>query len=216
MADVSRETPPAPPSARTVFGAALPVAEGYAHLLAADGVVRGLIGPREVPRLWERHLVNCAVLAEAIDEGRRVGDLGSGAGLPGLVLALLRADLEITLVEPLLRRTSFLDQAVTALSLGNVEVVRARAEQLHGRRTFDIVTARALAPLDRLLGWAMPLVEPGGALLAMKGATVAEEVEHASAAGLLRGYTVSIQQYGADVINPPTTALRVETVRTGR
>lgn len=154
--------------------------ELYADLLATDGVIRGLIGPREVARLWERHLLNCATLADLIPAGADVCDLGSGAGLPGIVLGILRTDVRVTLVEPLLRRTSFLDAAVFALELDRVEVVRGRAESLHGRRTFDVVTARALAPLSRLVPWAMPLVAPGGELLALKGRSAAQEVGDAA------------------------------------
>jgi 16S rRNA (guanine527-N7)-methyltransferase len=157
----------------------LPAAVAYADLLATDGVVRGLIGPREAPRLWDRHLLNCAVLGEAIPEGSTVCDIGSGAGLPGLVVAIARPDLSVTLVEPLLRRTTFLDEVAAALSLANVEVVRGRADALHGSRTFDVVTSRAVAPLDRLLEWSMPLVAPTGALVAMKGSRVVEEIDQA-------------------------------------
>ena len=157
--------------------ARLPLAEAYAGWLADAGTVRGLIGPREVPRLWERHLLNCAVLADAIPEGSVVCDLGSGAGLPGLVLAIARPDLRVTLVEPLLRRTTFLDEVVADLGLGSVEVLRGRAEDLHGERTFDVVTSRAVAPLERLLAWSMPLVAPDGALVAMKGSSIGAEIE---------------------------------------
>lgn len=157
----------------------LPLAERYAELLATDGVVRGLIGPREAPRLWDRHLVNCALLTELIPEGATVCDIGSGAGLPGLVLAIARADLRVTLVEPLLRRTTFLEEVVAQLGLDAVEVVRGRAEALHGQRRFAVVTSRAVAPLDRLLGWSMPLVEPAGMLVAMKGSSVPDEIEAA-------------------------------------
>src|SRR4051812_26987441 len=161
MSEVSRETPSAPEVARRVFPSArLPLAERYAELLATDGVVRGLIGPREAPRLWDRHLVNCALLGELLPEGATVCDIGSGAGLPGLVLAIARPDLSMTLVEPLLRRTTFLEEVAASLELTNVEVVRGRADALHGERTFDVVTSRAVAPLDRLLGWSMPLVSP--------------------------------------------------------
>ena len=161
----------------------LALAERYAAWLADDGVVRGLIGPREAPRLWERHLLNCAVLGEAVPAGARVADLGSGAGLPGLVLAIARPDVHVTLVEPLLRRTTFLEEVCADLAphgLDNVSVVRGRAEALHGERTFDVVTARALAPLERLLGWGMPLVAPHGALVAMKGSSAGEEIEAAA------------------------------------
>jgi len=183
---VSRETgPPPPESAGRLFPAdRLPLAAAYAGWLADAGTVRGLIGPREVPRLWERHLLNCAALASAVPVDASVVDLGSGAGLPGLVLAIARPDLDVTLVEPLLRRTTFLEQAVEELGLSKVHVLRDRAEGLHGRRRFDVVTARALAPLERLLGWAMPLVAPRGCLLAMKGSSAASEV--AAAASALR------------------------------
>jgi 16S rRNA (guanine527-N7)-methyltransferase len=194
-----------------VFSHALPLAEAYAALLADDGVVRGLIGPREAPRLWERHLVNCALLGEAVPQGADVCDIGSGAGLPGLVLAIARPDLQVTLVEPLLRRTTFLDEVVERLDLGNVEVLRARAEELHGRRDFAVVTSRAVAPLGRLLDWSMPLVRQGGALLAMKGATASDEV--AAATKELRRHqagSVEVLTFGAGVIDPPTTVIRVE------
>ncbi|WP_376707657.1 16S rRNA (guanine(527)-N(7))-methyltransferase RsmG [Nocardioides alcanivorans] len=136
------------------------LAERYAAWLADAGTVRGLIGPREVPRLWERHLVNCAVLADAIPEGVRVCDIGSGAGLPGLVLAIVRPDLDITLVEPLLRRTTFLTEVVDDLGLDQVTVWRGRADEFAEKHAFDVVTSRAVAPLDRLLTWSMPLVSP--------------------------------------------------------
>ncbi len=152
------------------------LAERYAELLATDGVVRGLIGPREAPRLWERHLLNCAALGEVIPEGATVCDIGSGAGLPGLVLAIARPDVVMTLVEPLLRRTTFLDEVVADLGLDTVTVERGRADALHGMAQFDVVTSRAVAPLGRLLEWSMPLVAPKGALVAMKGRTASDEV----------------------------------------
>lgn len=208
---VSRETPSAPDVARRVFSSRFALAERYADLLATDGVLRGLIGPREVPRLWERHLVNCALLGKAIPEGLDVCDIGTGAGLPGLVLALDRPDLTLTLVEPLLRRTTFLDEAVTALKLDNVEVVRARAEELHGVRDFSVVTSRAVAPLDRLLSWSMPLVRQGGALVAMKGSSAADEVRAAHKALSRYGAgEVTVATYGEELIDPPTTVVRVE------
>ena len=212
--DVSRETPSAPDVARRVFSDSLPLAERYAGLLATDGVLRGLIGPREVPRLWERHLVNCALLGEAIPKEADVCDIGTGAGLPGLVLALARPDLALTLVEPLLRRTTFLEEVVLTLGLANVEVVRARAEELHGTRAFSVVTSRAVAPLDRLLDWSMPLVRKGGWLMAMKGSSVHEEVESSAQALARHGAgSVRVTTHGGDVIDPPTTVLRVEATR---
>lgn len=178
---VSRETPPVPDVARGVFPPErLLLAERYAALLATDGVTRGLIGPREAPRLWERHLVNCALLSEVLPAGATVCDVGAGAGLPGLVLAIARPDLRVTLVEPLLRRTSFLGEVVADLGLDNVEVVRGRADALHGRRSFDVVTSRAVAPLPRLLEWCMPLVAPQGAMVAMKGSSLTSEIKEAA------------------------------------
>ena len=180
--DVSRETPSAPELARGAFPSdRMALVERYAELLSTEGVVRGLIGPREAPRLWDRHLVNCALLADLIPHGASVCDIGSGAGLPGLVLALARPDLQVTLVEPLLRRTTFLEEVAGELHLANVEVVRGRAESVHGQRQFEVVTSRAVAPLDRLLGWSMPLVAPQGALVAMKGSSIGEEIESARA-----------------------------------
>ena len=178
--NVSRETPPVPDAARGAFPSdRFPLAQRYAELLATAGVERGLIGPREAPRLWERHLLNCLALSSAVPEGASVVDLGSGAGLPGLVLAIGRPDLSVTLVEPLLRRTTYLNEVVAELRLDNTTVVRGKAEVLHGVERFDVVTARALAPLDRLLGWAMPLVATDGVLLAMKGSSAADEVRAA-------------------------------------
>ena len=181
MTDVSRETPSTPEAARRAFSSErLPLAERYVELLATAGVERGLIGPREGPKLWDRHVLNCLALTSLVAPGATVADLGSGAGLPGLVLAIGRPDLTVTLVEPLQRRTIFLDEVVDELGLVGVRVVRGRAEELHGSDRFDVVTARALAPLDRLVGWGMPLVEPTGALLAMKGSSAAEEIKAAA------------------------------------
>ena len=204
-------SPPTPASARIVFpGDRLPLAKRYAGFLATDGVVRGLIGPREGPRLWERHLLNCAVLGELVPADATVCDIGSGAGLPGLVLAIARPDLRVTLVEPLLRRTTFLDEVIAELGLGNVEVHRSRAEDLHGARTFDIVTSRAVAPLERLLGWSMPLVGPDGALAAMKGSSAAEEIQAATKALRKLGCAPpEIHVLGEDLTDSPTTAIRV-------
>ncbi|MDT5042469.1 MAG: rRNA (guanine527-N7)-methyltransferase [Actinoplanes sp.] len=200
-------------AAEQVFGVRLPLAIAYAELLVTDGVVRGLIGPREAPRIWERHLVNCGVISEIIPIGASVVDVGSGAGLPGIVLAVARPDLTITLVEPLARRTAFLTEAVTKLSLGaTVTVVRGRAEEIAGGEVAaaDIVTARAVAPLDRLAGWCLPLAAVGGRLLALKGTSAADEVvEHRQAIERLGGSDPVVRLCGAGVIDPPTTVVEI-------
>ncbi len=195
----------------------LPLAERYAAWLATEGVVRGLIGPREAPRLWERHLLNCAVLGELIEVDATVADVGSGAGLPGLVLAIARPDLRITLVEPLLRRTRFLEEVVSDLDLGErVEVHRGRAEELAGGRTFGVVTARAVAPLEKLAGWCLPLVAPHGALVAMKGASAREEATAAGPALARLGCSPpEVVALGAGVLSEPTWAVRVLRPETG-
>lgn len=179
-ASVSRETPPHPSEgAAALFGDRLDLAVRYCDLLADAGVTRGLIGPREVPRLWDRHLVNCGLLTEGLAAGETVCDVGSGAGLPGLVLGIVRPDVQITLLEPLLRRATFLQEAVDILGLQRVTVRRGRAEEQRDLH-FDVVTARAVAPLDRLARWCLPLCRPDGRMLAMKGARAAEELaEHA-------------------------------------
>jgi 16S rRNA (guanine527-N7)-methyltransferase len=202
-----------PPAALEVFGAQLPRVAEFAELLATEGPVRGLIGPREVPRLWERHLLNCGVVAELLPPGARVVDVGSGAGLPGIVLALARPDLTMTLLDPLARRVAFLAECQERLGLANVAVRRGRAEEpdvvaeIGGA---DIVTARAVAPLDRLAGWCLPLLRPGGRLLALKGETAEQELAAASAAlARFRGSSVRVVRCGASVVSPPTTVVSV-------
>jgi len=188
----------------------LHLAGRYAELLAMEGVVRGLIGPREAPRLWDRHLLNSAVLQDAIPASASVCDIGTGAGLPGVVLAIARPDLHVTLVEPLLRRTTFLEEVVSDLGLERVAVVRGRADDLHGEATFDVVTSRAVAPLERLLGWSMPLVAPEGALVAMKGRSAGEEIEKArSFLSTWRCADPEVIELGVGVASPPTTVVRV-------
>jgi 16S rRNA (guanine527-N7)-methyltransferase len=206
------ELPPVPEQAEVVFGERLPEAVRYAELLADAGVRRGLIGPREVPRLWERHLLNCAVLSEAVPEGVSVCDVGSGAGLPGIPLALVRSDLRITLLEPLLRRTNFLEEVVELLGLEHVTVVRGRAEEVLGKLPpVHVVTARAVAPLDRLAGWGVPLLRPYGEMLALKGDTAEEELRAARAALSKLGVVdTSILHVGEGLVNPPSTVVRVE------
>ncbi|MCC9706976.1 MULTISPECIES: 16S rRNA (guanine(527)-N(7))-methyltransferase RsmG [unclassified Streptomyces] len=206
------ELPPAPEQARDVFGDRYADAVRYAELLAEAGVQRGLIGPREVPRLWERHLLNCAVLSEVVPEGVTVCDVGSGAGLPGIPLALVRNDLKITLLEPLLRRTNFLTEVVELLGLDHVTVVRGRAEEVLGTlQPVHVVTARAVAPLDRLAGWGIPLLRPYGEMLALKGDTAEEELKSAATAlSKLGAVETSIHHVGEGVVEPLSTVVRVE------
>lgn len=203
--------PEAPAVAREVFpGEAMSQVQAFAEILAGPGVVRGLLGPREVPRIWDRHLLNCAVVAEAVPPHSALVDIGSGAGLPGLVLAIIRPDLHVTLLEPLLRRTMFLSECVELLKLQNVEVLRGRAEELVRKRVFDVATARAVAPLDRLLVWSMPLLREGGELLAVKGERAAEEIEEARSQLKATGArSVEIVTVGRGKVEPPTTLVRV-------
>jgi 16S rRNA (guanine527-N7)-methyltransferase len=199
-----------PAQAAEVFGPRLALAERYAELLATDGVLRGLIGPREAPRLWDRHLLNCAVVGELIAEGSDVIDVGSGAGLPGVVLAIARPDLSLILLEPLARRVTFLEEVVGELGLTNVTVVRGRAEESIGRLSAPVVTARAVAPLDRLATWCLPLVAAGGRLLAMKGSAAAEEIaESGSALRRAGGGAPRIFECGKGVVDPPTVVVEV-------
>jgi 16S rRNA (guanine527-N7)-methyltransferase len=207
------------------FGDRLPIAVRYAELLATDGVERGLIGPRESDRLWERHLLNCAVVADLIAPSASLVDVGSGAGLPGIVLAVARPDLSVVLVEPLARRAAFLAEAVEALGLDHATVVRGRAEELVPRARkaahqapvapADVVTARAVAPLDRLIAWCLPLAVEGGRLLALKGESASEEVAaHRAAVRRAGGGEPVIRHVGEGLLPTPTTV--VEVTRQGR
>lgn len=146
----------------------------YAELLQSGGVERGLIGPREGERIWDRHIYNCLPLATLLPEGALAVDVGSGAGLPGIVLALARPDISIVLLEPLERRCAFLREVTSTLALSNVTVERKKALDCQGK--YDVVTARAVAPMDRLLAWSWHLLAPGGRILAMKGDRAAEEL----------------------------------------
>lgn len=179
LASATLTLSPTPPEAAEVFGDRLPVAERYAELLAGPGQEQGVIGPRELPRLWDRHLLNCAAIGEVLPADASVIDVGSGAGLPGVPLALARPDLTITLLEPMARRVAWLERVVAELGLP-VTVVRGRAEERETRRRCgesDVVTARAVAPMGRLVTCTLPLVHPGGILAAMKGASAQNEIE---------------------------------------
>lgn len=203
--------PAPPPAAVAHFGARMAGLEMYAAALASDGVVRGLIGPREVERLWERHLLNCAVLADGIPADSTVADVGSGAGLPGLVIALVRPDVRMTLIESLLRRTEFLGEMVERLGLDNVVVRRDRAEDCRDLRgSFDVVVARAVAPLTRLVPTTAPLLKPTGRLLAMKGETAQEEIDAARAVLRRAGLShVVVRCFDAPYVDRPATAVEM-------
>ncbi|GAA3430405.1 16S rRNA (guanine(527)-N(7))-methyltransferase RsmG [Kutzneria kofuensis] len=196
-----------------VFGDGASGAIKFATLLADHGVERGLIGPREVERLWERHLFNSAVLAELVPQNCRAVDVGSGAGLPGIPLAIARPDVRLTLLEPMARRVAWLQEVVDTLGL-DVEVMRGRAEEPEVRRRLggsDIVTARAVAPLEKLAKWCLPLLRSGGQLLALKGASAAEELERdAAAVAKAGGRRQWVATCGAEVLEVPTTVVVVE------
>ena len=200
-----------------MFGPSLGLAERYAELLAGPGVERGLIGPRETARLWDRHLINCAAVAELVPAGSSLIDLGSGAGLPGVVLAMLLPESGIVLLEPLARRAAFLEECVRALGLGNAAVRRGRAEEVAGQLTADVVTARAVAPMQRLAALALPLVRPGGLVLAIKGAAAAQEL--AAAGPVLRRLGVqdaAVVEAGRGKVSPPPTVVRLTAGTAGR
>lgn len=163
------------------FGAAHEALSRYARMLDSEGERLGLIGPGEVGRLWSRHILNCAAVGAHLPPSGTLVDVGSGAGLPGVVLAAMRPDLRTILIEPMERRVAWLNEVCSELGLSSVEVVRGRAEDLHDRVSAEAVTARAVAPLSRLVPWTMPLLTRGGVLLAMKGRRAAEELRDAEA-----------------------------------
>ena len=186
----------------------------YADILVGPGIERGLLGPREADKVWDRHIINCAVVAEpdleVIGTGARIADIGSGAGLPGLVWALTRPDVSVVLIESLLRRVTFLTECITALEITDrVQVVRARAEEASGHPgSFDIVTARAVAPLGNVARWAAPLLLPDGALVAIKGESAQEEVTRDGQILEELGLTQPVVvQMGQGVVDPPTTVV---------
>nr|QZD53817.1 16S rRNA (guanine(527)-N(7))-methyltransferase RsmG [Glycomyces sp. TRM65418] len=215
-ANVSRET------LASVFGAddeRIAWAEGYVGLLSTIGIERGIIGPREVPRLWGRHILGSAVVEELIPEKADVVDVGSGGGLPGIPLAIARPDLWVTLVEPMQRRVDFLGEVIAALGVPNVEVLRARADEVSPRGQSDVVVSRAVAPLGKLVGWCLPLARKGGVMLAIKGQGAALEVKEN--AGLIKragGGKAEILMCGESkltdpVFTVPATVVRIERAR---
>lgn len=191
-----------------MFGHRLPLAERYATLLSTGGIERGLIGPREADRLWERHLLNCAVIGELVPTAARVLDVGSGAGLPGIPLAISRPDLQVELVEPMLRRTSWLEETVAALGMADTVVVTRGKAAVIGPRQVDVVTARAVAPLERLLPMCMPFLRPGGVLLALKGEQAQVEVDAVlRQASKWRVSSMDVARCGRGVLAEETTVV---------
>jgi 16S rRNA (guanine527-N7)-methyltransferase len=214
--------PESPPAAFALFGDRLELARLYADLLVGPGVERGLLGPREVARIWERHILNSAALAELIGPGARVIDIGSGAGLPGVPLAIARPDLRVTLVEPMLRRTEFLSEVVEALGIP-VEVIRGRAEEPAIRSSVagaDVVVSRAVADLGKITRWSMPLLRPGGRMLALMGErAAAEAVECGREMAALGAIGVEVVRCGMSLLSPAATvvvAVRAERTASAR
>jgi 16S rRNA (guanine527-N7)-methyltransferase len=213
MNDEALVIPVQPTAASSIFGSQIELARAYAIRLAEVAIERGLLGPRELPRLWSRHIVNSAVVAELIPADSTVADVGSGAGLPGIPLAIARPDLEVVLIEPSLRRSTFLQETVSELGLDRVSVLRARAEQIHAGTEFDVVTARAVAPLERLASWTLPLLRPAGRLLAIKGQSVSEELrESAASLAKMSAASWTVEEVGVGLVDPPT---RVVVIRVG-
>ncbi|MCD0442081.1 16S rRNA (guanine(527)-N(7))-methyltransferase RsmG [Glycomyces sp. A-F 0318] len=214
-ANVSRET------LASVFGdddERIARAEAYVGLLSTIGIERGLIGPREVPRLWGRHVLGSAVIEELVPEKADVIDVGSGGGLPGIPLAIARPDLWVTLVEPMQRRVDFLTEVVDAIGVPNVEVLRARADEVDPRGRADVVVSRAVAPLAKLAGWCLPLARVGGAMMAVKGQGAALEVaESGGAVKRAGGGKPAIVLCGEDKLGPaftvPATVVTIERLR---
>ncbi|WP_458117209.1 16S rRNA (guanine(527)-N(7))-methyltransferase RsmG [Arthrobacter sp. D2-10] len=201
-------------AARSIFGDRFTLAERFVEHLATSGIERGLLGPRELPRLWDRHVLNCAVVGELIPAEAAVADVGSGAGLPGLALAIARPDASFVLIEPLERRVNWLREVTDDLGLTNVEIFRGRAEQAVGKFEVNVVTARAVSALSGLATLTMPLLKRSGEVLAIKGRSAAEEVEKAAKViRRLGGKSTSVETAGSALLDEPTTVVRIVVVR---
>jgi 16S rRNA (guanine527-N7)-methyltransferase len=195
-------------TAREVFGETYPLISRYVDILSTDAIAWGLVGPREADRLWERHVLNSVALSALVPVGASLVDVGSGAGLPGLPLAILRPDLTVTLLEPLLRRFTFLAQTVDKLGIRDtVRVVRGRAEEHNV--VYDVVTARALAPLERLVHWCAPLRAPGGIILALKGQSAEAELAQAGSVIVSEGLAADVLSVRAHRDAEPATVVRL-------
>lgn len=213
MADVSRETfadfpvENEPDVAAKVFGDRIELARGYAAALVRDSDELGLLGPREMPKLWSRHILNSAVVAELVSPGKTVGDVGSGAGLPGIPMAIARPDAEFILIEPMERRSNWLKSVVAEIGLTNVRVLRARAEEVG--EVFDYVTARAVSALPKLLKMTVPLTRDGGEIIALKGSKAGEEIDESKKLQKkLKIESFEIVVAGKDLLDEPTTVVR--------
>jgi 16S rRNA (guanine527-N7)-methyltransferase len=215
----SDESERVPDAASAIFGSRIYIAQRYAELLASAGVERGLLGPHEAGRVWDRHLLNSAAVGELLDPGDRVVDIGSGAGLPGIPLAIARPDLQVVLLEPLLRRSEFLTEVVAELGLG-LEVVRGRAEEPWVRERYggrDAAVSRAVAALDKLTKWSMPLLRPDGRMVAIKGERAPDEV-HAHRRGMAASGAVDVRVVtcGANYLRPPATVVLARRAKQSR
>lgn len=200
-----------PAVAKTVFGDRIELARGYAAALVRDSDLLGLLGPREMPRLWSRHILNSAVVADLVSPGKSVCDIGSGAGLPGIPMAIALPETKFTLIEPMERRSDWLIEIVNELGLTNVEVLRARAEEVGD--AFDIATARAVSALPKLLRLCVPLVRHGGEILALKGSKAAVEIEEAKRLQKKLGIaSFQIEYAGAGLLVEPTLVVRTKLV----
>lgn len=201
-----------PPEASQIFGEQLPRAVAYALALVEDSDQLGLLGPRELPKLWSRHILNSAVVAELLQSGESVADVGSGAGLPGIPMAIARPDVHFVLIEPMERRANWLQNQVDLLGLENVDVLRARAEEV-GRSDFDVVTARAVSALPKLLRMTVNLIRPGGRLVALKGERAQAEIDESKAlVKKLRLKSFEIVFAGESVLSEPTRVVVVRLV----
>ncbi len=196
-------------AAERLFDQRLPLARTYAEHLCTTGITHGLLGPREVPRIWSRHVLNCAVLGPELPSGGTVADVGSGAGLPGIALALSRPDVDFMLIEPMERRVDWLDAVVKDLGVDNVQVIRARAEEVSDEVMADVVTARAVSSLKKLIPLTVPLLDDDGELMLLKGRSAAEEIAAAGKAiKKARLQTPRVQLLGEDMLPEPTTVVR--------
>ncbi|MBE7700199.1 16S rRNA (guanine(527)-N(7))-methyltransferase RsmG [Oerskovia sp. Sa1BUA8] len=208
--DVSRETLADSPEVKTYFGSAYPLVARFAEMLRDQGELRGLIGPREVSRIWDRHILNSAAVVQFLPETGTIADIGSGAGLPGIVIAAMRPEAEVLLIEPMERRCVWLSEVIEELGLANVEVKRGRAEEYHGAFQCEAVTSRAVAALEKLARMSLPLVERGGEMVVLKGRNVTQEIEPARK--VLRKYKTEepeiLEAFSIEGVEP-TTVLRV-------